>query len=913
MAGTERGFWGELGASFEVWSWSEMYARLTPRGRMRRQVDPPDHKLILEFVIGNNIDELDERGVEFPHGVRRRGFIDILSSTVRELLLEGVPPDILLSSGGQDGTISHGELLYRLYSDYLLYLEQNGLADNSQIPTLLADELPGVPERLGGVTLCWVGFLSFTGAQLKLLRGFRDVGLDMEFFIPQSGLRSFRDASEQMETHLKSLDGLGGALLTFTAQDMYWQYEGIAHEIELAMRGRGILHDALSELGADPAESLSDVGILVSRDRLELMASALKKHGVPCQSRAETQVSETIIMEAARGAWDAYSMNWPARKTMHLLKRCMGDLASSGGFSIQKQNGAILPEGARAWKEALADDPELLSLFERLERFCQYLDCSDGSGGRSCEELLRALHSLGGEEWEMSTALEAGDDHEMDFAVKAMASSRLEIEEKLEKLEELRYPLGPAGDVRFKGAGAMGFLLDWSQESAIVLSPPLKGAVALYDSPPSVLISHRLWIMTDVDPSRFPGASADAPLLNGDLREDINKNYEGRVHLPTMSEKREQQEALFRRLLCLGEDATLVARSAVDSRGRPQGDSPFISFAFSDADSGWRKMAEITFDADALLEGEQNQRGEFPRTAILQRSGGREKLRIAASSVDEFLGCPFSYWCGHIARIEAPRREGGVLDRAFLGTVMHEIWKRVWVAYLEKGGRASLHMILLSEWDDALESLSAGYPELRDPRASLELAGLRSDMANAAAAQDEAESRASSAGLKRAYARFEFNLQPYELANTIFVGRADRLDAWENTGVVLIDYKLGRSSSYSGSLQLASYAAMIRETTRETVAGFGYLAHRDGRINGSWSPEVDGIYGRGTKKGMDEKIEEAFSAMNAIDEIAASGVFQANYDSAGCGSCDWVAICRRAERYGAFEEGGETPGDDGVD
>ena len=112
MTGTERGFWGALGASPEIWSWSEMYARLTPRERLRRQVDPPDHKLILEFVIGNNIEELDERGVKFPHGVRRRGFIDILSSTVRELLLEGVPPDILLSSDGPDSTISHGELLY---------------------------------------------------------------------------------------------------------------------------------------------------------------------------------------------------------------------------------------------------------------------------------------------------------------------------------------------------------------------------------------------------------------------------------------------------------------------------------------------------------------------------------------------------------------------------------------------------------------------------------------------------------------------------------------------------------------------------------------------------------------------------------------------------------------------------------
>jgi hypothetical protein len=64
---------------------------------------------------------------------------------------------------------------------------------------------------------------------------------------------------------------------------------------------------------------------------------------------------------------------------------------------------------------------------------------------------------------------------------------------------------------------------------------------------------------------------------------------------------------------------------------------------------------------------------------------------------------------------------------------------------------------------------------------------------------------------------------------------------------------------------------------------------------------------------MDEKIAEALGAMNAIDEMAGSGLFPANYDSAGCGSCDWVTICRRAERYGAFETEKEASGDGGAE
>ncbi|MDR1944207.1 MAG: PD-(D/E)XK nuclease family protein [Synergistaceae bacterium] len=890
----------------EVWSWSEMYSKLTPPGELRRQIDPPDHRLILRFILDKNIEELDRLGEALPSGVRRRGFIDILSASLRELLLEGIDPDALLRSGGDGGGRSgrgKRDLLYRLYSDYLFYLEENGLADNSQIPSLLASSLENsAPERLKGKVLTWVGFLSLTGAQLRLVRTLRGLGVKMEFFVPETGLENFRDLSAQLDAPKSPLDGPGGAVAFLTARDAFDQYEAIARELALAASGEGSLYRILREPGA-----IFDAGILTPRGRLPFMISALDSHGVPRQSRAETRVYETAVMELVRKSWEAYSLDWPYRKTLHIVKR-----DAEGPLDLND-----LPEGRNAWRNALTPYPALLSLFERLNSFCEFLD---SPGGHDARELLGALLALFDEEREALTALEAGDDPNMDFAVRETVSSRLEIEQKLRALSEQSSPLGPAGAVRFEGAEAMGFLSDWAKEAVTALPQPLRGAVSVYDSPPPVLASHRLWIITDADPTRFPGALSEHPLLDGPLREDINSAGES-FHLPTLHEKREQREALFRRLTALGSDISILARAATDSKGREQGDSPFVLSLVSDGASGWKKAGDIIQTPDERLLREASPRGAFPRAVRISRRpaappgelpvSGR-KIKMAPSAIDELIDCPFSYWCGHIARLETPRDEIGVFARDFQGTLMHELWRDIWTAYIGRGCRTPLVQTLIAEWDASLLRLAESYPKLRERSAVPVLAGLKDVMTLAAEAQDEAEARAANAGLKRVKTEFELHLPAYELENAVFSGRADRLDVWSGAGAVLIDYKLGASSKYKDSLQLACYAAILK-ASGESVAGFGYVGHRDGKIRGSWSPEVEGIY-RGASRtkddSVDEKISAAEDAMRLADSIAGAGVFPANYDSERCSSCLWGTICRRSERYGAFDGGEEGAGDE---
>ncbi|MDR1019378.1 MAG: PD-(D/E)XK nuclease family protein [Synergistaceae bacterium] len=936
MLGTERGFWGGMP---DIWSWSEMYARIVPEGELRRQVDPPDHRLILKYVSDACIKELDARGAHVPGGIRRRWFVDILSEAVRELLLEGVSPDMLLCGPGETGD---ADLLYRLYSDYLLYLESNGLADNSQIPSLLTGSLRrGLPDCLCGAVICWVGFLSFTGSQLRLVKTLRGLGQRMEFFMPETGIEGFHDISAQLADDVKQIGARNTALITLKAEDAFAQYDRIACELADASCGRGALWESISGLTAQSGrdEILGDIGVLVPRDGLPILSAALSKHGVPYQSRSETPVAETGVIELAKRAWEAYRLDWPTMQTSALLRTAgaggPGSAAPDGRpggwrgvYGLPHKPGqqpCFQPEGLAAWQRALADDPGCLSLLERSVAFCAYID---EGGGHTPEGILAALLDLCGEGWEKRLAEEAGHDESVDFAVRALASSRLELEQKLRMISELTPPLGEAGRVRFQGSEAIGFLSDWAAEAVTALPPPYKGAVSIYGSPPPVLVSHKLWIMTDIDPSRYPGSPSEPPLLGGETRERVNRQGDSAaaqrddasadagepVHLPTMHEKREQKEAMFRRLLSLGEAVTLAARAELDSKGRAQGDSPFITSLFEGnppGGQGWILAGEISGPPGgrAASSGGWARRGRFPRAArhlagdVRDAQGNGQKLRVRASAIDGLADCPFAYWCGHIAALEPPKDDAGLFDRAFQGNVIHDMWRMIWDVYLAQNRSSSLHSVLMAEWGGMESELEGKYPGLRDQSALAVRAELRDAMTVAAIAQDEAEARAADAGLVREDTLLEHDLGTLELANTSFVGRADRIDIWRGVGAVILDYKLGSADKHKDSLQLAAYAVMLEKAGRP-VAGFGYIGHKDGRIRGCWGEAIGNVYkgaSRTRDQGPDVQMSLARDCMADIDSIAASGEFAANYDSENCPDCPWMTVCRQAERSGFYD------------
>lgn len=907
----------------EVWSWAALYRAVVPPRSLRRQVDPPDHRLILKFILQRTLSELDASGVTVPKGVRRSGFVDLLSSSIRELLLEDVSPDRLLidvpGEAGGNAAIDARELLYRLYTDYLFYLEENGLADNAQLPILTRQACADDCGRLRGRTTFWVGFLSLTGAQLKLARLLERRGVGLEFFVPDTGLEGFYDAASQLGLERTDSGDCGGRLVTLLAQDRYGQFDRIAREIALARTGVGKLFESAKI--PDISETLCDIGILADSADLPLMASALEKYGIASESRAERPVSESILIRTARQAWDVYTRGWPTRHTLHLLSSPIFGLVELDEERIDSR----MPEGWRAWRELAGGMPGAGEALDRLKAFCDFLSATNGHRG---EELLRALLDLAGDdEWEARLSREVAGDPSLDFVVREIASSRLEARQKLELLSELQPAIGEAGEVRFAGGEAMAFIAGWSREATTALPQPLSGVVRLYDSPPPVMASHRLWVMTDVTPSRYPGASADASLLGADAREDINDaavsesegDGEPFVHLPTLHEKREQKEALFRRLLAVGEDLTILARPVNDSQGRPQGDSPFLTSLLANRSARWERVTEILCPGDLCLPDEETplleedelvlgsgqiDRGRFPRVGALQKNGDGGKTRVRLSALDSWRDCPFLYWCASMG-LEPPKDASSAVDALERGNLLHELWQRVWDAWAPED-KAPLVVLAEREWSAMLEEKGRAGSPVADPRATAAVAALTRMIRKVARRMDEVEEAALENGLVREGALLEYVLPDFEGEYAVFAGRADRVDLWRNAGAVLVDYKLGKSERYRKSLQLAAYAYLMETAEGRPIEGFGFLGHRDARFRGNWSDAMALAYKGSNRTAKDvppeAAIAEAARAIAALDAGIGEGRFEANYDSERCASCPYGIVCRRAERRGAVEE-----------
>jgi CRISPR/Cas system-associated exonuclease Cas4 (RecB family) len=275
--------------------------------------------------------------------------------------------------------------------------------------------------------------------------------------------------------------------------------------------------------------------------------------------------------------------------------------------------------------------------------------------------------------------------------------------------------------------------------------------------------------------------------------------------------------------------------------------------------------------------------------------------------------------------MEAPSDDVGLYDKKIQGTLMHATWKGVWERYLShfEGEASSLHDLLLSSWDSEMSRLSVEYPFISDARFAAPIAKIRGMMLGVAEEQDKAEMRAFEAGFVRVGAEFERSLPEYRLTNLSFFGKADRIDLWQtpdSLAAVIVDYKLGNSGWYGDSLQLAAYAAIMRDAASKgddipRVVGYCYVGHADQKARGAWSPEIRQIY-KATQRGrvddLEERIAEAAKAMNEMDSALPNGIFTANYESNACVRCSYQAICRRSERFGA-RSSEEVESDDGTD
>jgi len=455
--------------------WEDLYREAAremdvPRKARRRQIDPPDHWLIVRHVLECLKARVEEAAI--PAGARHSGFIWTLGEDLRELLREEVRPDILALSMGCDQRClgadcpklpDPGALLCRLYRDYLEYLDDHSLADSAQTATVIARTLEEDPPRaaawVGGRDFVFAGFMSFTRSQLSLIGVLARLGARVRVFMPESGLQ-YHDARAQLlgedpaALPIKTFDPI--PFLTVVAGDPRLELETLARNLALWRAGKGELQ---ARLGT-PFPGWGEIGLSLDAPRLGLAVEVLSRYRIPHSLRGGPSVSETALWKTASSVIETAALGFPPEETAHILAQ---PWITPDGFDL-RDTLSQGPRGEKRWRDHLRNrgDREALSFFGRMEAFVSVVE----KGARP-SVLLRSLGDLAGDAAGVDLSRFIIDHPSLDESARHLNAALQELEHKLEQTAEMESAIGPAGTDILKGSDAAAFLSAWSEHSTV--------------------------------------------------------------------------------------------------------------------------------------------------------------------------------------------------------------------------------------------------------------------------------------------------------------------------------------------------------------------------------------------------------------------------------------------------------------
>lgn len=905
-----------MGRGPAVWTWSDLY-REAARGsgaEYLRVIDPPDHNLIISYVLESYLSGA-KAGADLPPGVTRRGFATVLGDNLRELMNEEVAPEQMRGLLNIDGGTGYEPeaILCRLYGDYLAYLAENNIADSAQIPTLTraALALPAGQGFISERVFVFVGFLTFTGGQRRLIETIRAAG-ECWFVLPESGIDDYYDAIRQIGADYSERPKWSVGVWRVLASGEHTQFEALARELALWLAGGGDLR-ALGQPG-----DYGEIGVMVEPRSLRTLLNAMSRYKIPYSAQVRESAGDTLAWQLLREIWEAWVSGWSPGKTLSLMTNPLLD----SGYGVS-HNAGKFPEGREAWISELKG--KALEMFRSVEKLCLAFE----KGGTPPEVMALWRDFLNTLEPGDTLAAIAGDDISLDTVIRDNLAVIRELDTKIEVLRDMRRDIGEAAAVNLAGSDAVSYLLGWGRTAKLPIGLPQSRSVTVYAGIPPVLSRHRYWVMTGVDYNSWPGTLRESPLLRdaakkilngGDENEETGGARTDRPHMPEIHEQRQQKEALFRRLLATAERGVILTRSVTDQSGRPSGESQFTEALFDpekyDRDRLYIDLGKTEYPASRMLPrsgdpwfpraevpswSEKLDRGDFPRS--VKGAAEREKIYVALSALDDWNKCPFFYWCRKEARLETPQR--GIYDYLRSGTMMHKLWEDCWRERLEKG--VSITQLVVTRWDGVVRQ---SYPELvSDRRLRRYGIELRRQALSLAETQDAIEERMRG----REAVEIEYTLPEYEIDGVVFVGRADRIDFFDG-GAVVLDYKAGNSASYKKNLQLAAYAAVLREQTGLAPYGYGWFGLRDSSLSGCWNDDCLPIYRENARStaGFEAMVDKALELMRGMAKTLREGVFRANYSHPDCKACEFSSLCRRKEYplYQLEDEEGEEGGDE---
>ena len=914
-----------------LWTWQDIYEDICKflKLKRRRILSPPDHLLILKFILNQVLNEQPEKITLYP-GLVRAGFPGIISNDISELVNENVNPVLLKNLLKKDNPETPAEfLLPEVYERYLNYLKNHDLMDSAQIWNC-ANEL--LNENINSVSwakdleFVFTGFLSFTHGQLELLHSLEKICKKIVILKPEADLKDFHDASVQFlknNLHAKST----GKILEIPIAEPSLEPEVIARNLALWSQNQGEFSKELA------FNSYDDVGILIASGRENSMIEALERYKIPFNFESGISIDSTLPGKILSSIRILRSQRFPAYDTaMILTQSCFAGRRFNASKAFK--NGA---SGLKNWKDYLSSQSQLenqdYEIFEKallainsIEIFCNKL-----SRKKTPAEIMRAFH-------EFLTVPGLWLDNipdvpdELDESIRITASAIQTVSEKVLALDELLPDLGRVQDEKLSDDDSFDFLESWCRNSKT--RPPIQvsNAVKIFTSTPPVLSTFPVWIMLGITQNSWSESVTNSPLLGQKERDDLNLSGS---YLPTNQDKAQQREALFRRLIHTGENLTVISRPELDEEDRPIDESPFMTRFFNDM-SGWqvRKTSgsgiNILINDDGYIFPEIDSQINVSRFKPLIQ----DKCNvIGASDLKRFLSCPYAWWLGKRAEIYA--KTSDLATSIDWGNMAHSLWEYVWKRYSEEninGNGIFFKNILNEEWDYLTKSENQ-YEKyswlVKDFRLKRALEGIKFRIMRLGQLQADILDELHDSGYFHKVILLEENARLSTKINGLLCsGQCDRIEILSDVSgsnfAIISDYKEGKSENYEKpmskllrykwnfeqrekfkyGLQISAYAAMFSKSKIQAdLSGICFLGLEDGLLSGTFDENFNDIYSSFASKkfsgNISERIDEGEYAIKCAANIFNSGILEPDYDVSDCKNfCKMKSICRRGEFYG---------------
>ncbi len=886
--------------TYDVWTWQEIYEDIN-RTHRRRVISPPDHRLILRSILEEVLAEYPEKQKQFP-GLTRPGFLSVISTDIRELLNEAVKPEQLTHIPESDNPSEF--LLPEVYARYIEYLEKYNLLDSAQIWTSAYTEL--LKEQSWGreLVIVFVGFMSFNHGQLELVQGLNDRCRELIIVKPESYLAGLHDVSSQF----------GGMTTAKTSSGRVIEIPSAEPGLESEIIARTLA------LWADEGKitSFDDVGMMISAGREEAFAAAFGRYGVPYDFMSGVSISQTLPGRVLAAVRSLNTRNFPTYDTAMLFTQ---SCFAGKNFPVMRAYRAGV-SGLDSWEEYLSQHDEkpfsdALRAVRAIRKFCDTL-ANKNTPARIMNAFREFLTADG--LW-LNHDDKISPFPELDESIRLTASAIQTVEQKSLALDELMPDLGKVQDDRMNGDEAYEFLEDWCRNTNTRAPVQISNAVRIFTGQPPVLAAFPVWLMTGITQKSWSGNITSSPLLGAAEREIL--------HIPTLTDKAAQREALFRRLIHTGEKITVISRPELDDEGRPVSESPFMRRFFEDF-PGWVKDAR-TSEGISILLG--NDGFTFPEVDAGEAQPRKIPVimkkahAVGASDIHELLGCPFVWWQKKQAAIYEKDTE--IAPAYEWGNMLHKYWECVWRKYrvdMSASGKIFTHTAK-TEWQKLLLADGEDYGEfsrlVHDFRLKRKLKGITFRVNRLIILQSAIIDALHEAGYEHEKILLEDEAHlKATIDGVTFLGQCDRIEILRNPDgeyiAFIADYKEGNGANYEGStkitgrswnvdgrekfsygLQLSVYAALFSECK---LSGVYILGLEDGQISGSFDGMTSKIFsGHKSKKfntDIAERISEGEYAMNCAVRVLKSGEFAPDYDSDLCRWCSVKSLCRKGEFKG---------------